>query len=188
MYEGRVFHYLALAGVPVFGVVEDGIVLVGAEEMNIAVVDLHDFAKAVADDLEGEAAVGLEVAGDTLHLGNDGVASGVHDSWGVGCVRQLGDSDVVADDEVDGAIDDGAEGRGLLAELKQVVGVAVTLAPLHPAAPVLGLLGRGDDVGLDVGVDGCEADPQGGFIILHIECIEFLCCTGLLRPEWRPPA
>ena len=188
MYEGRVLHYLALACVPVLGVVEDGIVLVGAEEVNIAVVDLHDFTQAVADDLEGEAAVGLQVAGDALHLGDDGVAPGVHDSWGVGCVRQLGDGDVVADDEVYGAVDDGAEGRGLLAELKQVVGVAVTLAPLHPAAPVLGLLGRGDDVGLDVGVNGCEADPQGGFVILHIACIVFLCCTRPRRPERLLPA
>ena len=185
--EGRVHDRVPPSPfAPFLGIVEHVPLLVHPQETEVDVVHLGHGAVEGPDDLEGETAVGLVVAGDVFHLLGDGVAPEVHLAGGPS--RNEGeDGNVVADDEVHRPLDDAPQGRDGLHKFQQVVRVAVPVTPLDVVLPVDGCLRRGDDVPLQPRVDGRERDQD--LILFRIAHIESVCRIALSRrhPGPRPP-
>ena len=174
-------HVLPPAGVPLLAVVEDGVLLVGADVPHVEPVHLRYAAVPSPDDLEGESPVYHVVPGQLLHDFVDAVPAGVHPA-----VREHRRLHVVAGNEVHRALYHRAECRDGRVQPVQEVRVDVPGTPLYHVPPGEARLHRKDGVDLYVRVQGREAHLHHVLIVRRTAHIRHCCntqCMGQCIPR-----
>ena len=164
--ECRIDNHVRPAALsPFLGIVEHIPLLVCPEITHVNVVDLCHLPGKIPDHLESESTIDFKILCNVLDLFPDGVTPPVHLLVSE-FLLEGHDGHIIPCYIINIPVDDGSQGGDIVIQIQEIVRICIPCAPFHHVPPCKDFLNRGDNIGLQIGVDSSKGECTPPGIIL----------------------